>query len=123
MDGGLGLAAGVSEPEDQREIAIVYRNAGDIDDASDALLRMVSLRAAVRQRRAPSILRIVRTLRRRLERGDASRCAIWWKMRFRGKTVDAAKISEGAKDVHVPSANGGEFKNSRLLQLYRNHRH
>lgn len=40
---GLGLALGVAEIEDQREVAIVYRDAGDIYDATDALLGSVSL--------------------------------------------------------------------------------
>lgn len=36
--GRLGLAARVSEVEDQWQIAIVYRDAGDVDDARNALL-------------------------------------------------------------------------------------
>lgn len=35
---GLGLALGVAKVEDQREVAVVDGDAGDVDDAGDALL-------------------------------------------------------------------------------------
>lgn len=37
-EGGLRLAAGVSEVEDQRKVSVVDSDARDVDDASDALL-------------------------------------------------------------------------------------
>lgn len=39
---GLGLALGVAQVEDQREVAVVDGDARDIDDAGDALLGGVS---------------------------------------------------------------------------------
>jgi hypothetical protein len=41
--GRLRLAAGISKIQDQREVAIVNGNAGDIDDAGDALLDMCEI--------------------------------------------------------------------------------
>ena len=40
---GLRLAARVSEVEDQGEVAVVDGDAGDVDDAGDALLPTVSM--------------------------------------------------------------------------------
>jgi hypothetical protein len=37
-EGGLGLALGVADVEDQGQVAVVDGDAGDIDDARDALL-------------------------------------------------------------------------------------
>jgi hypothetical protein len=37
-EGGLGLALGVANVEDQGQVAVVDGDAGDIDDARDALL-------------------------------------------------------------------------------------
>jgi hypothetical protein len=39
-EGWLWLAAGVSEVQDQGEVAVVDGHARDIDDASDALLEL-----------------------------------------------------------------------------------
>jgi hypothetical protein len=42
-EGRFRLAVGVPKVQNQREIAIVNGNAGDIDDAGDALLDMCEL--------------------------------------------------------------------------------
>jgi hypothetical protein len=58
-EGRLRLAAGVSKIQDQWEVAIVNGNAGDIDDAGDALLDMcelVSIAMTVTALGAPLIL-------------------------------------------------------------------
>lgn len=50
-EGRLGLAARVSEIQDEREIAVVDGDPGDVDDASDALLGAVSLTIEYRSSR------------------------------------------------------------------------
>lgn len=39
-EGGLGLALGVAKVEDQRQVAVVDGDAGDVDDARNALLEV-----------------------------------------------------------------------------------
>jgi hypothetical protein len=39
-EGGLRLAVGVTKIQNQREVAIVNGDTGDIDDAGDALLQI-----------------------------------------------------------------------------------
>lgn len=48
---GLGLALGVAKVEDQGQVAVVDGDAGDVDDARDALL-VLRQRREVQWRRA-----------------------------------------------------------------------
>lgn len=75
---GLGLAVGVAKIQDQWEVSVVNSNAGDVDDARDALLMPVRERfvlSVTSRGGAPLTLLIVATFWTE-DRGLL--CSDWW---------------------------------------------